>query len=113
MGVPIAGGGVRAGPRDLGRPGLLVLNEGEVNGFCLFPAAVTTRRSPTSRCRGDGGGSAFWRGYHAPAVPVVPRSHEGVAQDDTGPAAPLRAAPDLRPDQGRDGAVPKAETHII
>ncbi|SES43436.1 hypothetical protein SAMN04490244_1292 [Tranquillimonas rosea] len=36
MGVPIAGGGLRAGPRDLGRPGLLVLNEGEVNGFCLF-----------------------------------------------------------------------------
>lgn len=39
-GVPFAGGGVTAGLRDLGRLGLLVLNEGEINGERLFPAEV-------------------------------------------------------------------------
>ena len=39
-GVPFAGGGVSAGLRDLGRLGLLMLNEGEINGKRLFPAAV-------------------------------------------------------------------------
>jgi CubicO group peptidase (beta-lactamase class C family) len=39
-GVPFAGGGVTAGLRDLGRLGLLMLNEGEINGQRLFPAEV-------------------------------------------------------------------------
>ena len=39
-GVPFAGGGVTAGLRDLGRLGLLMLNEGEINGERLFPAKV-------------------------------------------------------------------------
>lgn len=39
-GVPFAGGGVTAGLRDLGRLGLLMLNEGEINGERLFPAEV-------------------------------------------------------------------------
>ena len=39
-GVPFAGGGLTAGLRDLGRLGLLVLNEGVINGERLFPAEV-------------------------------------------------------------------------
>lgn len=39
-GVPFAGGGISAGLRDLGRLGLLMLNEGEINGEQLFPAQV-------------------------------------------------------------------------
>jgi hypothetical protein len=40
LGVPFAGGGLTAGLRDLGRLGLLMLNEGEINGERLFPAEV-------------------------------------------------------------------------
>ncbi len=39
-GVPFAGGGLTAGLRDLGRLGLLMLNEGVINGDRLFPAKV-------------------------------------------------------------------------
>ena len=39
-GVPFAGGGVTAGLRDLARLGMLMLNEGEINGERLFPAEV-------------------------------------------------------------------------
>jgi CubicO group peptidase (beta-lactamase class C family) len=39
-GVPFAGGGLSAGLRDLGRLGLLMLNEGTINGKRLFPAEV-------------------------------------------------------------------------
>ncbi len=39
-GVPFAGGGLSAGLRDLGRIGLLMLNEGEINGQRLFPSQV-------------------------------------------------------------------------
>lgn len=39
-GVPFAGGGISAGLRDLGRLGLLMLNEGTINGNRLFPAEV-------------------------------------------------------------------------
>jgi hypothetical protein len=39
-GVPFAGGGLTAGLRDLGRFGLLMLNEGVINGERLFPAEV-------------------------------------------------------------------------
>ena len=39
-GVPFAGGGLSAGLRDLGRLGLLMLNEGAINGERLFPADV-------------------------------------------------------------------------
>ncbi len=39
-GVPFAGGGLSAGLRDLGRIGLLMLNDGEINGHRLFPAEV-------------------------------------------------------------------------
>jgi CubicO group peptidase (beta-lactamase class C family) len=39
-GVPFAGGGISAGLRDLGRLGLLMLNDGEINGERLFPAEV-------------------------------------------------------------------------
>ena len=42
-GVPFAGGGVTAGLRDLGRLGLLMLNEGVINGERLFPAAVVRK----------------------------------------------------------------------
>ena len=40
-GTPFAGGGLSAGLRDLGRIGLLMLNEGTINGQRLFPAQVT------------------------------------------------------------------------
>ena len=39
-GTPFAGGGLSAGLRDVGRIGLLVLNEGVINGERLFPAAA-------------------------------------------------------------------------
>ncbi|MEM9406132.1 MAG: serine hydrolase [Acidobacteriota bacterium] len=39
-GTPFAGGGLSAGLRDLGRIGLLMLGEGELNGERLFPAEV-------------------------------------------------------------------------
>jgi CubicO group peptidase (beta-lactamase class C family) len=45
-GIPFAGGGLSAGLRDLGRIGLLMLNEGEINGQRLFPSqAVASIRS--------------------------------------------------------------------
>jgi CubicO group peptidase (beta-lactamase class C family) len=49
-GVPFAGGGLSAGLRDLGRIGLLMLNEGELNGQRLFPSQVVSSiRSGGSR----------------------------------------------------------------
>ena len=39
-GTPFAGGGLSAGLRDLGRIGLLMLGEGELDGERLFPAKV-------------------------------------------------------------------------
>lgn len=42
-GVPFAGGGLSAGLRDLGRLGLLMLNEGTINGKRLFPAEVVQK----------------------------------------------------------------------
>ena len=39
-GTPFAGGGLSAGLRDLGRIGLLMLNEGEINGKQLFSSEV-------------------------------------------------------------------------
>ena len=40
-GTPFAGGGLSAGLRDLGRLGLLMLNQGVLNGNRLFPEVVT------------------------------------------------------------------------
>ena len=42
-GVPFAGGGLSAALRDLGRLGLLMLNEGVINGERLFPAEVVKK----------------------------------------------------------------------
>jgi CubicO group peptidase (beta-lactamase class C family) len=42
QGTPFAGGGLSAGLRDLGRIGLLMLNEGKINGQRLFPSQVVT-----------------------------------------------------------------------
>ncbi|MGD9021846.1 MAG: serine hydrolase [Lysobacterales bacterium] len=42
-GVPFAGGGLTAGLRDLGRIGMLMLNEGVINGQRLFPAEVVRK----------------------------------------------------------------------
>lgn len=42
-GTPFAGGGLSAGLRDLGRLGLLMLNEGVINGKRLFPAETVHR----------------------------------------------------------------------
>ena len=43
IGVPFAGGGLSAGLRDLGRIGLLMLNEGVINGDRLFPKEVVRK----------------------------------------------------------------------
>ena len=40
-GTPFAGGGLSAGMRDLGRIGLMMLNDGSINGQQLFPKEVT------------------------------------------------------------------------
>ena len=59
-GVPFAGGGLTAGLRDLGRLGLLVLNEGMVGDARLFPAeAVQNIRA--------GGDPAKFKGF--PTLP--------------------------------------------
>jgi CubicO group peptidase (beta-lactamase class C family) len=42
-GVPFAGGGLSAGLRDLGRIGLLMLNDGVIDGKRLFPAEVVRK----------------------------------------------------------------------
>lgn len=55
-GVPYAGGGLNAGLRDLGRIGLLLLNEGVINDKRLFPADV-------SRHIRAGGDPAKFGGY--------------------------------------------------
>lgn len=56
LGVPFAGGGLTAGLRDLGRLGLLMLGEGELNGERLFPAEVVRKiRAGGDRAKfGDG-----------------------------------------------------------
>ncbi|MFP1632879.1 serine hydrolase domain-containing protein [Zhengella sp. ZM62] len=59
-GVPFAGGGVTAGLRDLGRLGLLMLNEGEINGRRLFPAEV-------ARTIAAGGDQSRFAGF--PTIP--------------------------------------------
>ena len=59
-GVPYAGGGLSAGLRDLGRLGILMLNEGVIDGRRLFPAeAVRAIRS---------GGDASKIGTNYPAL---------------------------------------------
>ena len=59
-GVPFAGGGRSAGLRDLGRLGLLMLNQGVVGGERLFPAeAVRSIRE---------GGDASKFGTNYPAL---------------------------------------------
>ena len=59
-GVPFAGGGITAGLRDLGRLGLLMLNEGTIGEERLFPAEVV------QRIRAGGDRSKF-QGY--PTIP--------------------------------------------
>jgi CubicO group peptidase (beta-lactamase class C family)/heat shock protein HslJ len=53
LGTAFAGGGLSAGLRDLGRVGLLMLNEGEINGERLFPATAV------KSIRGGGDKKAF------------------------------------------------------
>jgi len=59
-GVPFAGGGLTAGLRDLGRLGLLMLNEGEAGGERLFPAEVVDRIE-------EGGDQSKFQGF--PTIP--------------------------------------------
>ena len=59
-GVPFAGGGLTAGLRDLGRLGLLMLNEGVINGERLFPAEVVHKIA-------KGGDTAKFAGF--PTIP--------------------------------------------
>jgi CubicO group peptidase (beta-lactamase class C family) len=56
-GVPFAGGGLTAGLRDLGRLGLLMLNEGVINGQRLFPTEVV------EKIRAGGDRSKFGTGF--------------------------------------------------
>ncbi len=57
LGVPFAGGGLTAGLRDLGRIGLLMLNEGVINGERLFPQEVVRK------IRAGGDRSKFGEGF--------------------------------------------------
>ena len=59
IGTPFAGGGLSAGLRDMGRIGLLVYNEGVINGKRLFPAAAV------QRLRAGGDPSKFGTEYPA------------------------------------------------
>ena len=92
--TPFAGGGMSAGLRDLGRLGLLLLNEGTINGERVFPAAVveSIRRGGDRRAFAKGGfdtlaggsyRSMFWvfhnpngafaaRGVHGQTIYVDP-----------------------------------------
>jgi CubicO group peptidase (beta-lactamase class C family) len=71
-GVPFAGGGLSASLRDLGRIGLLMLNEGVINGERLFPANVVQKiRAGGDRTKFGGyptlAGSSYtslWWVYH-------------------------------------------------
>lgn len=94
VGTPFAGGGMSAGLRDLGRFGLLLLNEGEINGKRVFPSeAVKSIRSGGDREAFSKGGfktlpggsyrSMFWifhnengafaaRGVHGQTIYVDP-----------------------------------------
>ncbi|MEW6445446.1 MAG: serine hydrolase [Pseudomonadota bacterium] len=58
-GTPFAGGGLSASLRDLGRIGLLMLNEGEINGQRLFPSQVLTN------IRSGGSKKAFAKAEYA------------------------------------------------
>jgi CubicO group peptidase (beta-lactamase class C family) len=59
-GTPFAGGGLSAGLRDLGRIGLLMLNNGEINGRRLFASQVV------ANIRSGGDREAFARaGYES------------------------------------------------
>ena len=59
IGTPYAGGGLSAGLRDLGRLGLLMLNEGQINDEQLFPAEVVRH------IRGGGDPAKFGTAYPA------------------------------------------------
>ena len=85
-GVPFAGGGLSAGLRDMGRIGLLMLNEGVINGKRLFPA----RAVQAIRAGGDpkkfgtaypalAGGSytGLWWVYPGPEKVVAARGVHG------------------------------------
>ncbi len=56
-GTPFAGGGLSAGLRDLGRIGLLMLGEGEINGERLFSSEVVAniRRGGSKKAFGKAG----------------------------------------------------------
>ncbi|MFN3190638.1 MAG: serine hydrolase domain-containing protein [Aureliella sp.] len=59
LGTPFAGGGLSAGLRDLGRLGLLMLNQGELNGQRLFPKEVV------ANIQGGGNKAAFEKAGYA------------------------------------------------
>ena len=59
IGTPYAGGGLSAGLRDMGRLGLLMLDEGMINGKRLFPAEVVRH------IRGGGDPAKFGTAYPA------------------------------------------------
>ena len=59
IGTPYAGGGLSAGLRDMGRLGLLMLQEGVINGRRLFPAEAVRH------IRGGGDPARFGNAYPA------------------------------------------------
>jgi CubicO group peptidase (beta-lactamase class C family) len=75
-GVPFAGGGLSAGLRDLGRIGLLLLNEGRLHNRRIFPAAV-------SQSIRQGGDPARFSGFPTLAGASY-RSQWWVLHDDHG-----------------------------
>lgn len=84
-GVPFAGGGVTAGLRDLGRLGLLMLNEGAINDRRLFPAEVARKiraGGDPSKFRGfptipNGSYTSQWWVFHNPHGAYAARGVHG------------------------------------
>ena len=96
IGTPFAGGGLSAGLRDLGRIGLLMLREGEIDGKQLFPSEVVAgireggsrkafEKAGYTTLRGGSYRSMWWlfhnkhgafaaRGVHGQTIYVDPRA---------------------------------------
>lgn len=108
-GTPFAGGGLSAGLRDLGRIGLLMLNEGEINGNRLFSSGVVAniRAGGSKRAfakagyktlQGGSYRSMWWlfhnkhgayaaRGVHGQTIYVDPKAEMVLVRFSSHPAA--------------------------
>jgi CubicO group peptidase (beta-lactamase class C family) len=80
IGTPFAGGGLSAGLRDMGRLGLLMLDEGVIDGRRLFPAGVVRRiRAGGDPARFGTAYPALVGGSYTSLWWVYPGEHEVIA----------------------------------